>query len=89
MAGGRKRRGASADLPKKVFAAGKSREHAIQVSPIVIETASLDATGVYARLATRAEEPTREEAEARLLDQGHDVLEGGQGPGLAGLLWHV
>ena len=59
-------------LPKRVLA-GHDKP-AIRVSPILLETAALDVAEVYARLATRAEGLTSDEAAARLAEHGPNVL---------------
>ncbi len=79
----------TAHLPKKLFAASKHRKRSFRVSPIVIEAATLDAAAVYVRLATRAEGLTTTEAEARLLEHGHNVLEQDRRPVFAKLLWRA
>ncbi len=79
----------SAHLPKKLLAAGRHPRNAIRVAPAVIESAALDATGVYALLETRAGGLTAAEAEARLASYGHNVLASDHGPGILRLLWHA
>ena len=49
-------------LPKHLFAAIRREKPQIQVSRIVVESAAMDAAGVYARLATRPEGLTADEA---------------------------
>jgi hypothetical protein len=55
----------NAVLPKRTIGTAKKISK-IHLSPIAIETAALDAAKVYARLDTRAEGLTAEEAKARL-----------------------
>jgi P-type Mg2+ transporter len=74
-------------LPKKVLAVDKKA--GIRVSPLVIESASLDADAVYAKLSTRATGLTAQEAQARLEEHGPNVLASDQGAGFGGLLWHA
>jgi len=76
----------SAHLPKKLLATGEHQKRAIRVSPLVIESAALDVSGVYARLATRAGGLTASEAQARLLEHGPNVLAQDRPPGLPRLL---
>ena len=76
----------SAHLPKKLLATGEHQKRAIRVSPKVIESAALDVPGVYARLSTRAEGLTTAEAQARLLEDGPNVLAQDRAPGLSRLL---
>ncbi len=61
---------------------------AIHVAPLVIESASLDAAGVYGRLRTRSGGLTSDEAAARLVEHGPNVLAKDQRVGIARLLWH-
>ena len=79
----------SAHLPKRLLATGRHQGRAIRVAPVVVESAALDARGVYAHLKTRPEGLTTAEAEARLAEYGHNVLAKDQRPGLFGLLWHA
>ncbi len=72
-------------LPKRVLAGHE--KHAIRVSPLVIEAAALDAAGVYARLVTRAEGLTSEQAAVRLAEHGPNSLARDQRPGFALMLW--
>ena len=76
-------------FPKHLFAAIRREKPQIQVSRIVIESAALDAAGVYARLATRPEGLTAEEAAARLAEYGPNVLAKDQRAGIGKLLWHA
>jgi Mg2+-importing ATPase len=72
-------------LPKRVL--GGHDKLPIRVSPLVIESAPLEATSLYRRLATRAEGLTTPEAEARLSEHGPNVLARDQRPGFARLVW--
>ncbi len=54
----------------------------MRASQAVVNTATLDAAGVYARLRTRPEGLTAEEATARLAEHGPNVLAKDQRPGL-------
>jgi Mg2+-importing ATPase len=74
-------------LPKRVLA-GQGKP-AIRVSPAVTDAAALEVAGVYASLATRAEGLTALEAEARLIEQGPNLLAHDQRPGFARLLWRA
>jgi P-type Mg2+ transporter len=76
----------SAVLPKNLFATRRHEEAQIRVSPLLIEASGLDAEGVYARLATRPEGLTPDEASARLAEHGPNVLAKDQRPGLGKLL---
>ncbi len=79
----------TAILPKNLFAGVRREKTQIRVSPIVIESAALDAAGVYALLGTRPQGLTTEEAEARLSERGPNVLAKDQRPGIGKLLWHA
>ena len=76
-------------LPKHLFAAIRREKPQIEVSRIVVESAAMDAAGVYARLATRPEGLKANEAAARLAEHGPNVLAKDQRPGLAKLVWHA
>ena len=60
----------------------------MRVSREVVETVALDPAAVYARLRTRAEGLTSEEAAARLAEHGPNVLAKDARPGFWRLLWH-
>ena len=72
-------------LPKRVL--GAHEKQSIRVSPLVIETAGLEAAAVYARLTTRPEGLTSERAGALLAEHGQNVLARDQRPGFLRLLW--
>ena len=75
-------------LPKSLLASRQHSAPTIRVSPAVVESAAMDAALVYARLNTRAEGLTSEEAKARLAQYGANVLAKDQRAGLGKLLWH-
>ncbi len=78
----------SAILPKTLLA--KSHEkRSLYVSQAVVDTVTLDAAGVYARLLTRPAGLTTEEADARLTEHGQNVLAKDQRPGFVTLLWRA
>jgi Mg2+-importing ATPase len=79
----------SAVFPKKLLAPKRLEKRAIRVSPLVVESAAKDAAGVYALLRTRAEGLTADEAAARLVEHGPNVLAKDQRAGLGKLLWHA
>jgi P-type Mg2+ transporter len=79
----------TAILPKNLFASVRRERPQIRVARIVVEAAALDAAGVYARLETRPEGLTTEEAEVRLAEHGSNVLAKDQRPGIGKLLWHA
>src|SRR5450432_1824822 len=72
-------------LPKRVL--GDHDKTPIRVSPLVLEIAGLDAPGALARLSTRAGGLTSDDAAARLIEHGPNVLARDQRPGLLRLLW--
>src|SRR6478736_4960610 len=76
-------------LPKHLFAAIRREKPQSQIPGIVVESAAMDATGVYARLATRRDGLTAEEATARLAEYGPNVLAKDQRAGIGTLLWHA
>src|SRR4051812_19240355 len=76
-------------LPKHVFAVIRREKPHIHVSPIVIESASMDVAGVYQRFATRHEGLTVTEAQLRLAEHGPNVLTKDQRAGIGKLLWHA
>ena len=79
----------SAVLPKRVLVSDRHKIPAIRVSPRVVESAALDAAGVYARLNTRPEGLTTDEAATRLAQYGPNVLARDQRVGLGKLLWRA
>src|SRR6478672_4101273 len=76
-------------FPKHLFAAIRHQRPQIQVSPIVIESAAMSAADLYARLATRPEGLTIDEANSRLAEHGPNVLTKDQRAGIGILLWHA
>jgi Mg2+-importing ATPase len=76
-------------LPKHLFAGIRREKPQIQVSRIVAESAALDDAGVYARLGTRPEGLTTDEAAARLLEHGPNVLAKDHRAGMGKLLWNA
>ena len=61
-------------LPKAVLISNRHKTSAIRVSPMVVESAAMDAADVYARLNTRAQRLTTDEAASRLAQHGPNVL---------------
>jgi len=61
----------------------------MRVAQAVVDTVSLDAAGIYARLRTRPEGLTVDEAAARLAEHGPNVLAKDQRPGFLKLLWRA
>ena len=60
----------AAVFPKSLLAARQGEKPGIRVSQLVVESAAIDAAGVYARLGTRPEGLTSLEASARLAEHG-------------------
>ncbi len=79
----------NAVLPKRVLVAGHHKVPTIRVSPVVVETAAMDAAHVYARLNTRPGGLSSAEARARLQEYGANVLAKDQRAGLGRLLWQA
>ena len=75
-------------IPKRVHLARVDRS-AIRVLPLLVECASLEPAGVFAKLATRAEGLTPAEAADRLAQYGRNVLARDAGPSFARLLWRA
>jgi Mg2+-importing ATPase len=76
-------------LPKHLFAAIRQQKPQIEVSRAVVESAALDAAGVYTRLATRSAGLATDEAAKRLAEHGPNVLAKDRRPGLGKLLWNA
>ena len=76
-------------LPKGLLSGTRREKPQIRVSQTLIESAAMDAAGVYSRLRTRPEGLTTEGAEARLAQHGPNVLAKDQRPGIGKLLWHA
>jgi Mg2+-importing ATPase len=76
-------------LPKSALPSKRHIASAIRVSPVVAESAALDVPGVYAKLNTRPEGLTDDEAAARLAQYGPNVLAKDQRPGFGKLLWRA
>jgi Mg2+-importing ATPase len=77
-------------LPKGVVIANHPKAPvttAIRVSPVVVESAAMDVAGVYARMKTRPGGLTADDAAARLVRHGPNVLAKDQRAGLGKLLW--
>jgi len=75
-------------IPKHLFARIRREAPKIRVSQLVVDSAKLDAAGVYARLETRAEGLTADEAARRLVEHGPNALASDCRPGIRKLLWH-
>ncbi|HVR64332.1 MAG TPA: cation-transporting P-type ATPase, partial [Polyangia bacterium] len=72
-------------LPKRVF--GGHDATGINVAPLLVRAAGLDAAGVFALVGSGAEGLTGEQAAARLVEHGPNVLAREQRPGFLRLLW--
>lgn len=79
----------SSVLPRHVVRPHRHGKDAIRVAAILVETAALDAAGVYARLETRAKGLSAREVEARLAVHGPNVLAKDNRVSVAMLLWHT
>jgi P-type Mg2+ transporter len=77
-------------LPKRSLSGPRhGAKAAIEVSPLLVEVAAVDAAAVYARLATRATGLTSGEAEALLATHGANVLARDERPGWPRLVWRA
>ncbi|HMG54925.1 MAG TPA: cation-transporting P-type ATPase, partial [Kofleriaceae bacterium] len=74
-------------LPKRVLTGGLGGAPGIRVSPLLLETASLEPAAVFERLATRGGGLTSDQAAARLAEHGPNVLARDERPSVARLLW--
>ncbi len=74
-------------LPKRLLAPGRHKDPTIRVSPVVVESAAVDAAGVYAKLNTCFDGLTSKEVQLRLAQYGPNVLAKDQRPGFGKLLW--
>lgn len=79
----------TAILPKRLLAYDRHKARPIRVSPIVTESAAMDATQVYAKLNTRPDGLTSVEAQERLERYGPNVLARDQREGIGKLLWRA
>ena len=75
-------------FPKRLFIDIRREKPKIAVSQIAVDSAALDATGVYARLATRPEGLASTEAAARFAEYGPNVLGKDKRVGIGKLFWH-
>lgn len=76
-------------LPKNLFASAARDKQKLKVSQILVETAAMTPTEVYARLDTRAEGLTTADADTRLAAHGPNILAKDQRAGIRVLLWHA
>jgi Mg2+-importing ATPase len=76
-------------LPKNLFGAIRGAKPPSLDSTTLVELAAMDAAGVYARLATRPEGLTSEEAATRLTEHGPNVLAQDGRTGILTLLRHA
>ena len=79
----------AAVFPKHIFASIAGHPKQIVVSPILIESAAMDAARIFERFATRSEGLTTEEVKTRLAEHGSNVLAKDQRPSLAKILWRA
>lgn len=81
--------GASVGLPKGIFAALRRQPPPIRVAPILLESASLAADGVYQRLQSRVTGLTTSEAGARLSEHGPNMVAADGRKTIGLLVWHA
>lgn len=79
----------TAILPKSWHAVSRAKRLAIHASPILVETAVMDASSVYTHLETRPEGLTTHEVKSRMARYGPNVLTKDQRPRLMRLLGHA
>lgn len=79
----------SAVLPKHLIHALPHEARHVDVSPTLVESAGLDAAGLYRRLETGPAGLSGDEAAARLAEHGPNILASDQRPGLGRLLWRA
>ena len=79
----------SVGLPKGIFAALRRQPPPIRVAPILLQTSSLTADGVYQLLNCRATGLTSSEADARLGEHGPNVIAADGRKSFGLLLWHA
>jgi Mg2+-importing ATPase len=75
-------------IPRAVLARSHEKR-TTRVSPALLDTVTLDVDGVYARLKSRPGGLTTDEADARLIEYGENVLAKDRRPGLVRLLWRA
>ncbi len=80
-----------AEPPSTVFAKGTLADHrhdrsAIRVAPLLVDSAALDAAGVFTRLSTHSDGLSSEDAAIRLAEHGPNVLAKDLPPALLRLL---
>lgn len=73
-------------LPKRVLTGGRG-DRAIRVAPLLLEAAALAPSAVFARLATKSDGLSSDEAAARLAAHGPNVLARDERPSFAALFW--
>lgn len=76
-------------LPKNLVSANGKQKRQMEVSSVLVESAAMDAAGVYARLATCATGLTTDETARRLAKHGPNVLSKDQRAGIGKLLWNA
>jgi Mg2+-importing ATPase len=76
-------------IPKHLIADIRNDPQKIQVSQIVIESATMDVADIYKQFGTRLEGLTAEEAQTRLAEHGPNVLASDQRAGIVTLIWHA
>jgi Mg2+-importing ATPase len=74
-------------FPKRVLAGGRRNTAAIRISPVLLDTATLELEAVFERLATRAAGLTSDEGATRLAEHGPNVLPHARRSSFLGLLW--
>jgi P-type Mg2+ transporter len=76
-------------IPKKVLASVPDKRPHVQVSPILVDSATMAIEPVLSRFSTRLEGLTDDDARARRARYGPNILAKDQCTSLAVLLWHA
>ena len=76
-------------LPKKLLAAIRDDRPHTQISPLLVEAATMEIPAVLARFSTRPEGLTSDDARARRAQYGPNVLARDQRTSLGRLFWHA
>ena len=76
-------------LPHKLLAAIRNDRPHTHVSQVLVDAATMEISSVLARLSTRPEGLTNDEARARGAQYGPNVLGRDQRTSLGRLLWHA
>ena len=79
----------SAIIPKKVFTGIRQSKPSIQVSQALVDSATLDAEGVFRKFGTQRDGLSASQASLRQAASGPNVLAKDQRVGIGKLVWHA